>query len=178
MLNYLHLNNKQSPKEDNMSSYFYEKSKMYYEKYKAGKLVKKVDSIIKQGNKYLALVKDGKKAMFAGGSVDEGETTKQAVVREILEECGVKITKLKYLKKIYYSVDWEFEGTIFPNKRVTYIYLCKIENGDASIKGLEGEFNTKNISLKWCTYQELQDLDLWKPTLDLVKKIEDENIDI
>ena len=34
-----------------MGDYFYEKSKMYYEKYKAKKLVKKVSAIIKDGNK-------------------------------------------------------------------------------------------------------------------------------
>lgn len=43
--------------------------------------------------------------MFAGGSVDEGETTRQAIVREVLEETGAKVTKLKYLAREYYSVD-------------------------------------------------------------------------
>ena len=36
-----------------MSDYFYEKSKFYYEKYKAGKLTRKVGAIIKDGDKYL-----------------------------------------------------------------------------------------------------------------------------
>lgn len=35
-----------------MSSYFYEKSKMYHEKYKAGKLTKKVGSVIKNGDNF------------------------------------------------------------------------------------------------------------------------------
>jgi 8-oxo-dGTP pyrophosphatase MutT (NUDIX family) len=160
-----------------MSNYFYEKSKMYYEKYKSGKLVKKVDSVIKDGNKYLTIIREGKRAMFAGGSVDEGETTKEAIVREVLEECGAKVVKLKYLKKEYYSVDWEFEGTIFPNKRVTYIYLCKVDKEGLGIKGLDGEFD-KGTTLKWCTIEELEKLRLWEPTLELVKKIERENIDI
>ena len=96
-----------------MSDYFYEKSKMYYEKYKAGKLTKKVGSIIKSGDKYLTIIREGKRPCFPGGSVDEGETTRQAIVREVLEETGAKVTNLKFLKKDYYSVDWEFEGIKF-----------------------------------------------------------------
>jgi len=160
-----------------MSDYFYEKSKFYYEKYKAGKLTKKVGGIIKDGDKYLTILREGKRAMFAGGSVDEGETTRQAVVREVFEETGAKVKKLKYLTKDYYSVDWEFEGVKFPNKRVSYTYLCEIEKGDLSAKGLEGEFD-KNTSLKWCTVEELEKFRLWEPTLELVKKIEREHIEI
>ena len=48
-----------------MGSYFYEKSKMYYEKYKAGKLTKKVGSIVKDGNKYLTILRTGKRPIFA-----------------------------------------------------------------------------------------------------------------
>lgn len=160
-----------------MSNYFYEKSKMYYEKYKAGKLVKKVGSIIKDGNKYLAILRDGKRPMFAGGSVDEGETTKQAIVREVLEETGAKVTKLKYIKRDYYTVEWEFEGIKFPNKRVEYTYLCEVEKGDYNALGLDGEFD-KNTTVKWCTVEELEKLGMWGPTLDLVKQVESENIEI
>ena len=101
-----------------MRDYFYEKSKMYYEKYKAKILTKKVGSIIKDGNKYIRILRAGKRPMFAGGSVDEGETTGQAIVGEVLEETGAKVAKLKYLAREYYSVDWKFEGVTFPNKRV------------------------------------------------------------
>ena len=160
-----------------MSDYFYEKSKFYNEKYKAGKLTRKVGAIIKDGDKYLTLIKNGNKAMFAGGSVDDGETTRHAVVREVLEETGAKIIKLKYLHREYYSVDWEFEGIVFPNKRVSYTYLCEVEKGNLKAIGLEGEFD-KNITLRWCTSKELEELKLYKVDLELVKKIEKENIEI
>lgn len=160
-----------------MSDYFYKKSKFYYEKFKAGKLTRKVGAIIKDGDKYLTLIKNGNKAMFAGGSVDDGETTRQAVVREVLEETGAKVTKLKYLHREYYSVDWEFEGIVFPNKRVSYTYLCEVEKGDLSAIGLEGEFDN-NMTLKWCTSKELEELKLYKVDLELVKRIEKENIEI
>ena len=160
-----------------MSEYFYEKSKMYYEKYKAGKLTKKVGSVVKDGNKYLTILRPGKRPMFAGGSVDEGETTRQAIVREVLEETGAIVTKLKYIAREYYSVDWEFEGETFPNKRVEYTYLCEVEKGNYSAQGLRGEFD-KDTTVKWCTSKELEELGMWRPTLDLVKKIEKEKIEI
>lgn len=160
-----------------MSSYFYEKSKMYYENYKAKKLVKKVCSIIKDTDKYLVLVKDKKRITLIGGSVDNGETTRNAIVREVFEECCGKVVKMKYLTKNYYSVNWEFEGITFPNKRVEYYYLCQIEKGNLSAKGLQGEFN-KNTSLKWCTVAELEKLGLDQYELNLIKKIENENIEV
>ena len=120
-----------------MSDYFYTKSKMYYENYKLGKLTRKVGSVIKDGNRYLVILRNGKRPVFAGGSVDEGETTRDAIVREVFEETGAKVIKLKYLAREYYSVDWEFEGITFPNKRFEYIYLCKIEKGDFNVQGLE-----------------------------------------
>ena len=160
-----------------MGSYFYEKSKMYYEIYKAKKLTKKVGSIVKCGNKYLTILRVGKRPMFAGGSVDEGETTREAVAREVLEETGAKVTKLKYLNRVYYSVDWEFEGITFPNKRVEYTYLCEVEKGDYNAQGLEGEFDS-GTTVKWCTSKELEELGMWGPTLDLVKKVEREQIEV
>ena len=105
-----------------MGSYFYEKSKMYYEKYKAKKLTKKVGSIVKDGNKYLTILRNGKRPMFAGGSVDEGETTRQAIVREVLEETGAKVTQLKYLAREYYSLIWECYAFKLPINRV--IFSC------------------------------------------------------
>ena len=160
-----------------MGSYFYEKSKMYYEKYKAKKLTKKVGSIVKDGNKYLTLINADKRPIFPGGSVDEGETTREAIVREIWEETGAKVTKLKFLKRDYYSVDWEFEGITFPNKRVEYTYLCEVEKGDYGAFGLEGEFDN-DTTIKWCTIGELEELGMWGPTLELVKKVEREHIEV
>ena len=132
-----------------MSDYFYEKSKKYYEKYKAKKLTKKVGSIVKDGNKYLTILRAGKRPMFAGGSVDEGETIKQAVVREALEEYGVNVEPVKYFGRSYYTVPMKIDGTDFKSNRVEYFYLCKVISDDKSAAfGLEGEFSAKNKSYK------------------------------
>ena len=115
--------------------------------------------------------------MTMGGSVDDGETTRNAVVREVKEECGATVKKIKFLHREYYSVDWEFEGITFPNKRVSYTYLCEIEKESLRAQGLEGEFED-NMSLKWCTLKELEELNLYKVDLALIKKIEKEHIEI
>ena len=75
------------------------------------------------------------------------------------------------------SVDWEFEGITFPNKRVDYTYLCKVEKGDYETLGLEGEFDEGTI-VKWCTLKELEELGMWGPTLELVKKVEREHLEV
>ena len=112
-----------------------------------------------------------------GGFVDIGESIEEAAIREVLEETGAKVIKLKYLHREYYSVDWVYEGVTFPNKRVSYTYLCEIEKGDLKAQGLDGEFDN-NMTLKWCTSKELEDLNLYKVDLELVKKIERENIEV
>ena len=160
-----------------MSDYFYQKSKMYYEKYKAKKLTKKVSGVVKDGNKYLTILTSNNVPIFAGGSVDEGETTRQAIIREIWEETGAKVTNLKFLKREYYSVDWEFEGITFPNKRVEYTYLCKVEKGDYCARGLEGEFD-QNSTVKWLTLKDLEKLGMCGSSLDLIKKIEREHLEV
>ena len=58
---------------------------------------------------------------FPGGKVEQGETEKEALVREIREELGVKILVLKFLKCTIYK---------YPNKTITlYSYYCEIVEG-------------------------------------------------
>lgn len=154
-----------------MNNYFYEKSKFYYEMFLKKKLVKKVCAFIRNKNKYLVLVKNGK-ALNIGGSVDIGETTKDAVVREVLEESNGIVSKLKYISKTYYSVDWEFEGKKFPNKRVEYFYLCELKDSNVHLAGINGEFD-KNIKLEWHTVSELEKMNLPANELALIKTIKE-----
>ena len=58
-----------------------------------------------------------------------------------------------------------------PNRRVEYTYLCEVEDGDYSAKGLDGEFDNKT-SRKWCTANELEEMGLWSQTMELIKKVE------
>lgn len=151
-----------------MSDYFYQKSKYYYEMYKQNKLVRKVCAIVKSGNKILVCIKSNK-AYLIGGSVEPNENTKDAVVREVLEETGIKVEIVNYLTKTYYSVKWQFEDKSFDNKRVEFYYLCEpIEYvTNLKLKGLDGEFD-KNEKLIWCDINDLKKYKLNEKELKII----------
>lgn len=68
------------------------------------KIRKVVDPIIHDGNGNFYLIKDlENKIHFAGGGVDEGETDKEALAREIIEETGFKNFEIKDPISLYVS---------------------------------------------------------------------------
>ena len=86
----------------------------------------------------------GKHYLLPGGGVDDGETIKQAVVREAYEEYGVNVKPVKYLGKQHYKVPMNIDGTDFVSNRVEYYYLCSLKNDEISNQfGLESEFEEK-----------------------------------
>lgn len=155
-----------------MSNYFLEKSKFYYNNFVNGKLTQKVSAIIRNRDKFLVLVNKNNRAYNAGGSVEPGEKARKAILREIKEETGAEVSKIKYMTKIYYQVKWEYNGVKFPNKRVEYIYVAKLKDNDVYIKGLKDEFSNDD-KLAWVTLQELTDLKQSQKSLELFKKSQD-----
>lgn len=153
-----------------MSNYFQEKSKFYYDFYMQGKRVQKVSAIIRNKDKFLVLINKNNRAYTVGGSVDIGEKARQAIIREIKEETGGDVLKIKYINKTYYQVEWEYNGIKFPNKRVDYCYLVELKNNHVHISGLNGEFSNSD-RLEWHTIKELEDLKVSKKDLDLYKKL-------
>ena len=152
-----------------MSNYFLEKSKFYYNNYVNGKLTQKVSAIIRNGNKFLVLINKNNRAYNVGGSVDPDEKAKKAILREIKEETGAEVLRIKYLTKIYYQVEWEYNGVKFPNKRVEYIYVAELKDNNVHIKGLKDEFSNDD-KLAWFTLQELIDLQQSQRSIELLKK--------
>lgn len=152
-----------------MNDYFQEKSKFYYTLFLEGKLTQKVSALIKDKDKFLVLINKNNRAYNVGGSVDVGERARQAILREIKEETGGNIKKIKYLTKIYYQVEWEYNGVKFPNKRVEYIYVAELKDNNVHIKGLKDEFSNED-RLEWHTTKELEDLKVTKIGLNLYQK--------
>lgn len=152
-----------------MNDYFQEKSKFYYTLFLEGKLTQKVSALIRDKDKFLVLINKNNRAYNVGGSVDVGERARQAILREIKEETGGNIKKIKYLTKIYYQVEWEYNGVKFPNKRVEYIYVAELKDNNVHIKGLKDEFSNED-RLEWHTIKELEDLKVTKIGLNLYQK--------
>lgn len=152
-----------------MNQYYYKKSKFYYETFLQNKYVKKVCAIIRDKNKFLVLINNNK-VNNVGGTVENNESTKEAIIREVFEETNGLVEKIRYLTKSYYSVEWEFENKKFLSKRVEYFYLCELKNTNLKIKGLKNEFS-KNINLKWCTIEELEYFNLNSTELNIIKNL-------
>lgn len=89
------------------------------------------------------------KYVFPGGKIEDNETNEEAVVREILEETGLKV---KVIQKI--------GDRIHPktNKHIEY-YHCEVVSGSEVTKS---EKNDDIESLQWVELDELND---YMPTL-------------
>ena len=127
------------------------------------KTIKVAAAIIKKDNKILiASRKTGEFAgmfEFPGGKVEPGETSKQALIREIQEELETSI-----------NID-EF----FMN--VNYTYPTFILDMDCFICSLKDEQITLNVhdSIKWITLDQ-QDIN-WIPTdIQIIEKLKERGI--
>lgn len=131
-----------------VGNYNYEKAKLSYSLKKAHKFFKKCRAIILNDENKLLAIKvvylDGNKPdeyLLPGGGVDDGETARQAVVREAMEEYNVLVEVEKYLGKNYYFNMQEFNGERFKSNRVEYYYLCRVvETRNFDHMGIDGEF--------------------------------------
>ena len=127
--------------------YKLEKARISYELYKNHKFFKKSRAIVLKNGKLLALKVTYKNTgethyLFPGGSVDEGETTKQAVVRETLEEFDINVKVIKYLGKLYYKNSQTYKDITFYSNRIDYYYICEyLSNANTKVFGVDGEFN-------------------------------------
>lgn len=151
--------------------YKLEKARISYELRKQNKFFRKARAIVLKNNKLLAIKVVFKESgnihyLFPGGGVDEGETIKQASVRETLEEFSVIVKAKKYLGKHYYKVPQTYKGETFISNRIDYYYICEYIN-DATSKefGVEGEFNRPDR-----TYEKVE------LTVNEVKKITPEQL--
>ena len=127
--------------------YFLEKARISYELHKQNKFFKKSRAIIIKNNKLLAIkviFKESGKVhyLLPGGGVDQYETTKQAAIRETLEEFSIEVKVTKYLGKHYYKIKQTYKDENFTSNRIDYYYICEyIKDAENNNFGIEGEFN-------------------------------------
>lgn len=116
--------------------------------------------IIKQENKFLIMRVNGTSYYhIPGGHINMGEDSERAVIREIKEEIGCKVKKVKLfaIQENFWIRDnkdchgIEFYYMIEPEKKLQIKNYKKIENDKGEKKILE---------FKWVTIEELKNVDL------------------
>ena len=124
------------------------------------KTIHVVAAIIKDGNKIFATqrgygeFKDGWE--FPGGKVEKGETSEQAIVREIKEELDTTIQVDSYFDAVEYD---------YPNFHLSMdCFICTVQKGNLTL--LEHE------SAKWLTKDTLHSVDWLPADLGLISKLE------
>ena len=92
---------------------------------------------------------------FPGGKMEQGETSQQALMREIQEELDTEIEVGELLETVEYD---------YPNFHLTmHCFLCTIKSGDLVLKEHE--------AAKWLTRETLDSVD-WLPADEgLIEKI-------
>jgi len=112
----------------------------------------KVLCVQRSENKYAYI---SKKFEFPGGKMEEGETKKQTIIREIKEELNMDIIPIKELKTV------KHEYPDFNLKMHSFISEC-----------LSTEvFLSEHIDYKWLSVSELETLDWAAADLPIVEQL-------
>jgi len=122
--------------------------------------MKRAVGIIIKDNKILLIwrIKNGQEYfVFPGGSVEEGESIRNAVIREMKEELSIDIIIDRLLFKISVPKNEHDSG------RISYFYLIKTYKGVPKLGGPEKERMSDNNQY----YPEWKNLELIKPLENL-----------
>lgn len=92
---------------------------------------------------------------FPGGKIEKGETQKEALQRELIEELNIATN----IKSLFLTVVHEY-----PDFELTmHSYICEVDTKELLLK--------EHISQEWLTLQELKKLDWAAADVPIVEKL-------
>ncbi|ASJ98135.1 8-oxo-dGTP diphosphatase MutT [Shewanella marisflavi] len=97
----------------------------------------------------------GGKWEFPGGKVEQGETTSEALIRELREEVALEVASTSPLMTISYD---------YPDKQV-YLDIHTVKSFTGQAKGLEGQL------IQWAELADLKDYDFPAANQPIVEKL-------
>lgn len=158
-------------KLDEHQKYLQEKAKLSYKKYKNNEYFEKARAIVAKYGKVL-LIKDLSNGNITvpGGGVDDGETIKQAVIREAKEETGMDVEPVCVVSEATYEVPMKYKNKEFISKRRETYYLCDIVAENQEQHGIEGEYAGKT-EIYFAEIDELSKTKISKDGIEKVKEI-------
>lgn len=153
--------------------YYEDKSKLYYENFLNHKCTKKVRGIILNDMGQILLLHSNKHNGYSipGGTVEENETIKDTVIREVFEETGAEIIPIKIVGKYYHtSKNFNYDGITFDSDRVEYFYFCKFKEFKNHNLGLNGEFDDGDVSVEFLDYEDTINSRLLKRDKSMIER--------
>jgi 8-oxo-dGTP diphosphatase len=131
--------------------------------------IKEVDIVVglcERGGRFLFLqrkdvdVRWDKKWEFPGGKIDAGESPDDAIVREVLEETGLRVLRKQHV--LTHVHDWKKPDEIL---RVTLqCYYCEMDDGEVVRE------EDKTHMYTWATSDESLNLDSLEANTDILTK--------
>ena len=153
--------------------YFEDKSKLYYENYLNHKCTKKVRGIILNEMGQILLLHSNKHNGYSipGGTVEENESIRDTVIREVFEETGAEIIPIKIVGKYYHtSKNFNYDGITFDSDRVEYFYFCRFKSFKEDNLGIQGEFDAGDIRIDFLDYEDAMTARLLKRDKSMIER--------
>ncbi len=108
-----------------------------------------------------------------GGGIDEGENKKEALIREIKEETGIDISSYE-IEIVDSSGKGESQKILKTGEQVLckmQFYVYKVVLKDKNADEVEVNLNDDLVNFRWANIDNLKNVKLTPPSLDLFKKL-------